>query len=90
MNANWYDAGWFWALIGWVIGIPSGVFVNWLYDRLKMRSKSKGEYFTYNISNNYIIFEGRASTTASIQDIVQQTIGQKIKPPRTSKYLPYR
>ena len=82
MNTSWFEANWFWALVGFIVCIPAAVFGNWLYEKLKHPKKQKSKYFSANLSNDVIEFEGRfpydTSMTASIQDIAQKVLGSTV------------
>lgn len=63
---------WFLVFVGWLGGIPSGLFVNWLFHKYLRWRRSKGDYFASTFSGGMWQFEGRISHTGSIEDVVRQ------------------
>lgn len=64
-------------LLSWVIGIPTGIGVNWLsqwlYHKLRKR-QARGNYFTATYSSGSIDFEGRVKTHISAEDILDKLL----------------
>jgi hypothetical protein len=82
MNSDWWEANWFWAIIAWLIGIPTGLLVNFLSENMKKRKEQEGDYFSASISGDYIQFEGRIPndtlSIASVQQVIQTILGDKV------------
>jgi hypothetical protein len=62
-------------LVSWLIGIPTGVGVNWLsiwlYQRYQRKKQDKGDYFTTTYSNDGIDFEGHVKSHISTEEIIK-------------------
>jgi len=63
-------------LASWLIGIPTGIGVNWLsswlYHKFLIKKRSKGDYFTATYSKGGIDFEGSVKTHISAEEIIQK------------------
>jgi hypothetical protein len=63
-------------LVSWLIGIPSGIGVNWLsqwlFHKLSKKLKPKGDYFTATYSEGYIDFEGHVNAHISAEEVMQK------------------
>jgi len=60
--------------LGWVGGILTSLFANWLFHKYLMWKKSKGEYFTTTVSGNIIEFEGRVSWESEMKVIIENIV----------------
>jgi len=62
----------------WGIGIATGWFVNWSYDRWRnwrlRKRQAKGDYFTVTYSEGYIDFESRVRTRISTEEILKKLL----------------
>jgi len=63
---------WFSALIGWIGGIPSALFANWLFHKFWVGRKSKGEYFNYTSMGDTIEFEGKIKRRVDIKKTINE------------------
>ena len=63
-------------LVSWLIGIPTGIGVNWLspwlYHKFLRKKRPKGDYFTATYSKGSMDFEGSVKTHISIEKIMQK------------------
>lgn len=70
-------------IISWLIGIPTGIGVNWfsqwLYRKLSKKFKSKGEYFTATYYEDSIDFEGHVNARISAEEIISKFLHLSIK-----------
>lgn len=63
-------------LVSWLIGIPTGIGVNWLsqwlYHKFSRKKRAEGDYFIATHSKGSIDFEGRVKTNISVEETMQK------------------
>ena len=63
-------------LVSWLIGIPTGIGVNWLsqwlYHKFSRKKRSEGDYFTATYSKGGLDFEGSVKTHISAEEIMKK------------------
>ena len=63
-------------LVSWLIGIPTGLGINWLsqwlYHIVSKKRRTKGDYFTATYSKDTIDFEGRVKTSISTEEVMRK------------------
>lgn len=64
-------------LMGWILGIPSGIVANWLNDKLKKSRLKKEDFLDISYSKGRIRFEGQQSIDVAIKTLIDQVL----KPP---------
>jgi len=83
MNIDWVSIA-----LGWLGGIPSGLFANWLYNKyLPKRKKTgvgKGAYFNSTMSEDWLEFEGRVKTEVDMKEVIARVIGDEHRTPPPS------
>ena len=74
MEQSWWSSDWIKYLIGWFVGIPSGVVANWLYDRIRVWRRKETNYLNTSYSKGIMKFEGQYTTKATIQRVIEQIL----------------
>ena len=73
-------------LISWLIGVPTGIGINWLsqwlYHKFFKKKPLGGDYFTATYSQGGIDFGGRIETHISAEEIVQRVLESIKKEPK--------
>jgi len=63
MEQHWWSSDWIKYFIGWIVGIPSGIVANWLYDKIKTWRRKETNYLNTSYSKGIMRFEGQYTNT---------------------------
>ncbi len=74
MEQSWWSSDWIKYLIGWVVGIPSGIIANWLYDKIRIWRRKETNFFNTSYSKGIMKFEGQYTIETTIQKLIKQTL----------------
>jgi hypothetical protein len=77
MEQGWWGSDFVKYLIGWILGIPSGILANWLYDKVKGWRRKETNFISTSYSQGKMKFEGQYTTDVPIQALMEQIL----KPP---------
>jgi hypothetical protein len=77
MEQHWWSSDWLKYLVGWVVGIPSGIVANWLYDKIKTWRRKETDYINTSYSRGIMRFEGQYTSNVPIKNLINQIL----KPP---------
>ena len=65
-------------LVSWLIGVPTGIGINWLsqwlYHKFLRKKRRAGDYFTATYSKDVIDFEGSVKTRVPVEKVMQKLL----------------
>ena len=67
-------------LMGWILGIPSGIVANWLYDKLKKSRRKKEDFLDISYSKGRMRFEGQQNIDVPIKTLIDQVLRPPSEP----------
>lgn len=74
MEQYWWSSGWIKYVIGWVVGIPSGIVANRLYEKIKMWLRKETSYLNTSYSKGVMKFEGQYTSNVPIETLINQIV----------------
>jgi len=77
---NWWDTKWFFLIIGWIGGIPTGLVVNWLWKIIQQRRKEDYLHVYTSVSQDSLTFEGKVSGQYDIKTALNSIIKNNDNP----------
>ena len=88
MEASWAsDVNWGELIIGWMGGIPTGLFVIWLWRRIRL-GRTKRSYVNVSWDEGTLTFEGNLRTTAIDTESIADEVTSQLIAGMKDRYFP--